>query len=84
MRHSHVYAIANLYHEFLDGTTVNVSGTKLTSTPAEWTGELGLGGSYNWANDAYSLYGEVSAASDLENLGDSYDLKGTIGFRIAW
>ncbi len=84
MRRSHVYAIANLYHEFLDGTTVNVSGTKLTSTPAEWTGELGLGGSYNWHNDAYSLYGEVSAASDLENLGDSYDLKGTIGFRIAW
>ena len=84
IRRSHVYAIANLYHEFLDGSAVDISGTKLTSTPASWTGELGLGGSYNWSNDAYSLYGQVSAASDLEKLGNSYDLKGTIGFRMGW
>ncbi len=81
---SHVYGIANAYYEFLGENVVDVSGTRLASTPERLQGELGLGGSYNWDNDAYSVYGEASVASALANLGDSYDLKGNIGIRIAW
>jgi type V secretory pathway adhesin AidA len=48
-----------------------------------WAG-IGLGGSYNWNDDKYSLYGEGSVNSSLKNFGDSYAYKGTIGLRVKW
>jgi len=79
-----VYGIANLHYEFLDGASVGVSGTKISSENDPLWGELGLGGSYNWNDDKYSLYGEISASSSLENLGDNYALNGRAGLRIRW
>ncbi|PWK58047.1 hypothetical protein C8K44_13132, partial [Aminobacter sp. AP02] len=32
----------------------------------------------------YSVFGEVSLNSSLENFGDSYALAGTAGFRVRW
>ena len=81
---SHVYGIANLYYEFLDGTSVDVSGATLASRSDRLWGGVGLGGSYDWNNDKYSLYGEGSINTSLQNVADSYDLKGTVGFRVKW
>lgn len=83
-RRSHLYGIANLYYQFLDATQVDVSGTSLETRPNRLWGGLGLGGSYNWNDDKYSVFGEVSANSSLENFGDSYALAGTAGFRVKW
>jgi type V secretory pathway adhesin AidA len=47
-------------------------------------GGVGLGGSYNWSDDKYSVFGEVSANTSLESFGDSYALNGTTGFRVKW
>ena len=47
-------------------------------------GEAGLGGSYNWDDDKYSIYGEGSVMTSLADFGDSYALKGTAGFRVKW
>jgi outer membrane autotransporter protein len=77
------YAIANLEYEFLDGTGVNVAGTQLNSVPDQWTGELGIGGSHQWA-PGFSLYGEASVATGLDNFGDSYAVKGTIGISVSF
>ncbi|ARU90372.1 autotransporter outer membrane beta-barrel domain-containing protein [Pseudomonas sp. M30-35] len=82
IRRSHVYAISNLYYEFLDGTQVDVAEVKLKNRPERlWTG-LGVGGSYNWNEDKLSLYGEVSVDSSVNNFGDSTAVNGTVGMRL--
>ncbi|WP_233284507.1 autotransporter outer membrane beta-barrel domain-containing protein [Agrobacterium tumefaciens] len=84
MRRLNVYGIANLYNEFLDGTRVDVSGVKFESRNDRLWGGIGVGGSYNWADDKYSVYGEVSANTSLKNFADSYTIGGTVGFRMKW
>ena len=81
---AHVYGIANLYHEFLDGTRVDVSGVSFASKQDRLWGGLGLGGSYNWNDDKYSIYGEGLINTSLTNFADSYSVKGNIGFRVKW
>ncbi len=79
---SHVYGIANLYYEFLDGTAVDVAGVGFASRDQRLWGGLGLGGSYNWADDKYSIYGEGSINTGLAHFADSYSLVGTVGLRV--
>ncbi len=81
---SYVYGIANLYNEFLSGTKVDVSGVGFTSKRESLWGGIGLGGSYNWNDDKYSIYGEGTVNTSLKNFGDSYAYKGTVGFRFKW
>ena len=79
------HTIANLNYEFLDGTRVGVSGTPLTSHAEPLTGGIGFGGSYNWNDDAHSLYGTASARTNLSgSFAKSYELETTIGFRRKW
>ncbi|WP_235943026.1 autotransporter family protein [Ochrobactrum soli] len=81
---SHVYGIANLYYEFLDSTRVDVAGVSFASKKDRLWGGVGIGGSYNWDNDKYSIYGEGIVNTSLNNFGDSYSLKGNVGFRVKW
>ncbi|UXM95628.1 autotransporter outer membrane beta-barrel domain-containing protein [Bartonella sp. HY329] len=81
MNRSLIYGIANIYYEFLDGSEVNVSDAKFVSQLDKWSAGIGFGGSYNFADDKYSIYGEASANTSLENIGNSYSLKGNLGFR---
>ncbi|HWD13458.1 autotransporter outer membrane beta-barrel domain-containing protein [Pseudochrobactrum sp. sp1633] len=81
---SYVYGIANLYYEFLDGSAVDVSSVRFASRNDRFWGGIGLGGSYNWDNDKYSIYGEGAVNTSLNNFGDSYAYKGTIGLRVKW
>ncbi|MCX5580522.1 autotransporter outer membrane beta-barrel domain-containing protein [Kaistia terrae] len=78
------HAIGNLHYEFLDGTQVNVAGTGFTSKNDDLWGELGLGGTYNWGSDRYSLYGDVAASTSLASFGDSVELSGRAGLRVQW
>lgn len=79
-----VYLLGNLRHEFKGDSTISVSGvdyeSKLNST---WV-SLGIGGSHNWNEDKYTVYGEVSLASSTKKFGDEYELVGEIGLRIAF
>ncbi|GLU28066.1 autotransporter outer membrane beta-barrel domain-containing protein [Brucella sp. NBRC 12950] len=84
LNRTHVYGIANLYYEFLEGTRVDVAGTSFASEKDRLWGGLGVGGSYNWNDDKYSIYGEGLVNTSLNNFGDSYSLKGTVGFRMKW
>lgn len=81
---SHVYGIANMYYEFLEGTKVDLAGVSLASEKDRLWGGVGLGGSYNWDDDKYSIYGEGIVNTSLNNFGDSYTLKGNVGFRVKW
>ncbi|WP_192814149.1 autotransporter outer membrane beta-barrel domain-containing protein [Nitratireductor pacificus] len=83
-RRSHVYGVANLYYDFLDGSRSTVSGVEFVSDKEPlWIG-AGIGGSYNWNNDQYSLYGEASLNSSVRHFGDSYRVNANAGFRLRW
>lgn len=81
---AHVYGIANLYYEFKDGTQVDVSGVSFENKQDRLWGGIGVGGSYNWDNDRYSVYGEGLVTTSLNNFGDSYSVKATVGLRMKW
>ena len=81
---SNLYAIGNLYYEFKDSTLVNVAETRFSNANERLWGGIGAGGSYNWANDRYALFGEFLVTSGLDNFGDSYSIGGTVGFRARW
>jgi len=78
------HGIANVHYELLDGTSVDVGGTKIESQNDRAWGEIGVGGTYNWGDDGYALYGELSTSSSFQNFADSYTVKGTAGLRINW
>ncbi|MET3646012.1 outer membrane autotransporter protein [Phyllobacterium ifriqiyense] len=84
LNRTHVYGIANLYYEFLEGTKIDVDGTSFASRNDRIWGGLGVGGTYNWNDDKYSIYGEGLVNTSLNNFGDSYSVKGTVGFRVKW
>lgn len=77
------YGIANLYNEFFDGTSVTVGNQNFASRNDRLWAGLGFGGSYNWNDDKYSVYGEASYNSSLAS-GDSHGYGGTIGLRVKW
>ncbi|MEB3043838.1 autotransporter outer membrane beta-barrel domain-containing protein [Rhizobium mulingense] len=79
-----VYGIANLYYDFLDGSDVDVSGTRVVSENRAVWGGLGLGGSYNWSDERYSINGEAFARTSLQDFGDSYSIGGKVGFNVKW
>lgn len=81
---TYVYGIANLYYEFLDGTSIDVSGSDFISRKDRLWGGIGLGGSYNLNNDKYSFFGEGSVNTALQNFDDNYTYKGTVGLRVKW
>lgn len=74
---THVYGVASLTYEFLDGTTATVNGMDLTYRPERLGGEIGLGGAYRWNDGRYALHGEALATTSFQ---DSYGFKGSVGF----
>ncbi len=81
---SSVYTTLFLQNEFLNGSKVNVGGVTFTQKPERLWAGLGVGGTYNWDNDKYSLYGELALKSSVKNFGDSYGYSGTVGVRVRW
>ena len=79
---SHIYGIANLSYEWLDGGVAGVSGTPIRRSDDRLWGELGLGGSYSWNGGRFTLFSEVSADTAIANFGDSNELKANAGFRM--
>lgn len=75
----HVYTIANLTYEFLDAQSVDVAGTDVEFEPEDFGGELGLGGSYEWAEGKYAVHGEALGQTSFEG---SYGIKGSAGFSV--
>ncbi|WP_261527630.1 autotransporter outer membrane beta-barrel domain-containing protein [Burkholderia multivorans] len=78
------YAIANLYYEFMGNTSVDVGSVPLSARGDRLWGGLGVGGSVNWKDGRYALYGELLAKTSLANPGHSYGYQGTVGARMKW
>lgn len=69
--------VAHLTYEFLDGTTVAVSGTNLHYAAQKFGAELGLGGTIEWNGGAQALHADVLGATSFQG---SHAVKGTVGF----
>nr|WP_245430329.1 autotransporter outer membrane beta-barrel domain-containing protein [Rhizobium tropici] len=80
---SHVYGIANLYYDFLDGSNVHVSDASLVSKNQPLWGGVGLGGSLN-LGDRTTVYGEAFARTSLKDFGDSNSAGAKVGFKLSW
>jgi len=81
---AHVYAIANLYNEFLNGSKVSVENTSFRSRDERLWAGVGLGGTYEWNNGRYALYGNVNVAGSTRKMSDNHSFGGTLGFRATW
>ncbi|MDS1140533.1 autotransporter outer membrane beta-barrel domain-containing protein [Pusillimonas sp. SM2304] len=81
---THVYGLANLHYEFLGATKVNVADKRFASRNDPLWASLGIGGSYNWDDDKYSIYGEGLVNTSLNRFADSYSIAGRVGFRMRW
>lgn len=78
------YVIPNLYHEFLDGTKVSVAGVEFERRNERLWAGLAVGGTLDWDDDNFSIYGELGARTSVENFGDSRQFSGELGFRIGF
>ncbi|MBO9697028.1 MAG: autotransporter-associated beta strand repeat-containing protein [Sphingopyxis sp.] len=81
-RRTRLYTVMNFSYEWLDGAEADVSGTPIVNRDHRLSGELGLGGSYSWGDDRFTLYTEVSGDTTIADFGAGYNLKGTAGFRV--
>ena len=77
-REASVYGVANVKHEFLDGTRVRVANVPVASRMARTWGGLGLGVNYGWGG-RYALYGQIDADADFSG---SHVVTATAGFRM--
>lgn len=84
-RSASFHGIANVYYDFTnDPSEVRVSGVNMSTDDGDWTGEIGIGGSYTWLNGKLGINGDVTASTGLENFGDSYGLTGKVSFQMQW
>nr|WP_081485908.1 autotransporter outer membrane beta-barrel domain-containing protein [Bartonella tamiae] len=81
MRSLKPYGIGNLYYEFLDGREIAVTNFDFRNRSDRFWGGLGGGLTYNWNDNAYSLYTKIVASTIFIDFGDRYTLHGTIGFK---
>ncbi|MEN8491373.1 autotransporter outer membrane beta-barrel domain-containing protein, partial [Brucella melitensis] len=82
--HTNIYVTANIYQEFMGNGRVGVADTTFSVKQDVTWGGVGLGGSYAWADNKYLIYGEGAINTSLNNFADSYDVRGTLGFRVRW
>ena len=81
---SHFYGGADLYYDMGEGSHVDVSGVSLAHRDDPLWGSVKIGGSYNWDDDKYSIFGEAAVHSGLNDFKDSYGFSATGGLRVKW
>lgn len=81
---ANIYGIANLYYNFDDKTQVYISDIGFANKNESLWGGIGMGGSYEWDDGKYSVYGEAQVNSALRNSSDNYSIMGKLGFTMQW
>ncbi|WP_428086729.1 autotransporter outer membrane beta-barrel domain-containing protein [Candidatus Thioglobus sp.] len=77
------FIIANVIHEFEGDTQVTVSGTKLSNSVDQWSGELGGGIKHAWDEGTmhYETFAAITAGTSLNNFGDSNSVQLELGLK---
>lgn len=84
LERSHFYGIANLYYDFLNEYAITVTTLPFSNQNYPLWGGLGIGGSKNWNNDFFSVFGEASVNTSLSHFSHNYSILGKVGVRIQW
>ncbi|MBC2885166.1 autotransporter outer membrane beta-barrel domain-containing protein [Ochrobactrum sp. CM-21-5] len=85
-RRTNLYGLINLYQSLLNPTKdFDVAGTAINPGDNErtWAG-IGVGGTYGWNDNKYSLFGNINTASSLKGFGKNYIASANIGFNVKW
>ncbi|MBB2972181.1 autotransporter outer membrane beta-barrel domain-containing protein [Mesorhizobium sp. RMAD-H1] len=83
-RRADLYGILNLHQAFLDEVRMKFERHTIESTEEKTWAEIGAGGTYNWNDDRYVLFGAISAQTGLAHPGESYKFTGNAGFKVKW
>ncbi|MBJ6134753.1 autotransporter outer membrane beta-barrel domain-containing protein [Ochrobactrum sp. Q0168] len=81
---TNLYLAANLYQEFMDNYKIRAGGVDFKNGNDKTWGGIGAGGTYAWADGKYAVFGEGVVKTSFEDFGDTYSLKGTLGFKVSW
>lgn len=81
---SNIYGIANLYQELMGDMSVKVEEVNFGAGNDRTWGGIGVGGTITWADNKYTLYGESSINTSLNNFANNYSVKGAVGFKVRW
>lgn len=76
------YLLANVYREFKGETRMTVGNTRYSAKGEKWWGGLGVGGTFDWRDSKYSVYGEVEYRASFNGIKDNHILHGEVGFRM--
>ncbi|PHM60122.1 autotransporter outer membrane beta-barrel domain-containing protein [Xenorhabdus ishibashii] len=82
---SNLYGLFNIRQEILGhNDAVDVANVAFHGGNDHTWGETGFGGSYSWGNGRYSVSGQTSVNTSLNNFADSYELSAKIGLKMTW
>ncbi len=79
-----LFGIANLYQALIGENRIDYAGTRMATDDERSWGGIGMGGTYQWADAKYALYGEATINTALNHFADSYTIKGNLGFKVRW
>lgn len=82
--HARLYGIANLYYHGAGSSKIDVAQTDFKYRGDRAYVGLGFGGTIDWADGRYAVYGEAQWSGGLRRTGDNHALGGTVGFRMHW
>ncbi len=77
-----LYLIVNVHHRFQGDTRIGINGTSLGYQPENWSGELGIGGSYSSNSGRLVLFGELTGGFGFSNSDDNNAVSGVLGIRF--
>lgn len=74
----------DVIQEMADGTTTDIEEVQFSSRDARTTVAAGVGGTLDWHDGRYAVYGKVGVQSSPHNPSDNYGAGGNVGVRISW
>ncbi|MGL5388815.1 MAG: autotransporter outer membrane beta-barrel domain-containing protein [Serratia sp. (in: enterobacteria)] len=81
---SNLHVNVDVYQEMAKGTSVNVADVRFSSRDARTQIALSAGGTLDWADGRYAVYGNVGIQASPHNPQENYGAGGNIGLRISW
>ncbi|MCS3601170.1 fibronectin-binding autotransporter adhesin [Buttiauxella sp. BIGb0471] len=81
---SYVHVNLDVLQEMADGSTVKIEEVKFSSRDARTQIALGVGGTLDWNDGRYAVYGKVGVQASPHNPSDNYGAGGNVGIRISW
>lgn len=81
---STLHVSVDVLQEMAQGTAVNVDDVRFSSRDARTQLALSTGGTLDWADGRYAVYGNVGVQASPHNPQENYGAGGNLGVRVSW